>query len=510
MKVRLRVRVPVHEAPTPESPIVIDLEPGTDADLGKTRRVGKRDWVEVRLTDGRRGFVDGDIQCFTPKVLCLRQPGGADLRSAPKADAPVLRRLAEGEQISSMDLIEQEGRSWLHVRDAQGVEGYLFGETLVQEKGGDLLQSILGGAGIILCMAGVGALVLCLRGQVLGALILVTGCAVCGGLAGFVFWLVRPLMASLFAPHLAWMLIINTYLSAAGLAICLFGGATSAADPLLWSILAGVGMLGGLYLGYATLNEQRKGGRRIPLAAWITPLVGAAGLVLLGMGAYFLLLYWQDWPVFSATAAEATDITLEDLLRDGPGANHHVRVKNFRYCTSGVISQESNTSTATIQYQWVPIIPAAGPPKELFRSKSARAKIPARIVAVVLETVYVQKNKKPEPPLFKLGKGTGDDTQAASMELQGYTGLVLNGLKPIPANHLEKLKELAPDTDPDQVLFIESHFTPISAAEMAERLEYAQTGLFAGGATLLLAVAWAWLAARAARRREAKAASANG
>jgi hypothetical protein len=158
----------------------------------------------------------------------------------------------------------------------------------------------------------------------------------------------------------------------------------------------------------------------------------------------------------------------------------------------------------------VPIIPAAGPPKDLFRSKSARPKTPTRVVAVVSETVYLQKNKKPEPPLFKSGKGIGEDTLATSTELKGNTGLVLNGLKPITANHLDKLKELAPDTDLEQVLFIESDFTPISAAEMTERLDYAQTGLLAGGATLLLAVAWAWLAARAARRREARAAVANG
>jgi hypothetical protein len=472
--------------------VVAELEPGAEVEVGKVRRHRDRTWAVVTLADGSRGYMDAHTDWLPLKPMRVRQ-AGAELRLGPNPDARIVRRLPAGAEITPLDLTDSAGRTWLRVRDSTGTEGYLPGETPLQEPKPRLVDSFGGAALVIVTLGALGAAVLCLRGDLTGAVGLLLVCLLGGGLAGLTHWLVAPLRANPFGAPLAWMLIVDTYLLAVGLSVWPLGGAAFAGEPLLWVGLAAAGVVGGLACGYAVLVEQYLQGRRLPLAAWFVPLVGAVGLLLSGFGGYQLLLYQRDWSVFSNTEPEAVDMTLADLLNDGPGDNHYIRLTHFLHCRLGVQVKEERRGQFITTYQWVPIVPATGPPPNLYRPVAHRPKVPAQILAVIVQTDKSWKKPAAAP------QSSDDDFAAVRTELNGYTGVILNGVKSLPEDELQKLRELAPDTDIDQVLIIDANVALTSDEEMTARLNHGRAGLILGGMFLVVAGGWAWTATRPRR-----------
>jgi hypothetical protein len=345
---------------------------------------------------------------------------------------------------------------------------------------------------VLLLGGGVGAVLLGLRGHFLAALALLAVCALSGALA----WLAHRLTArwrdSAFGPHAAWALVVVFYLAAvpAGAwvveALAPQVGMTWPASfmtLLFLFLLGGAAVAGGLLLGYRELLVRRASGLPVPAAAWLAPLLGGAGLGLLGWGAYSWALYRRDWPVFAHVKEDPEEVRLADLLRDGPGDNHHVRVTDFRFCAKEVVARERKAGELVLRDLWVPIVPREAPPG-----------LPSEVRAVVVETDVRREGGK---PLLAGGRERRWRASArARAEKEGYTGVVLNGLRPIPPEALDRLAAVAPETDRGAVLVLAQGVEPTSPEVMAGRRADARTGLLGGAALVLLAVVWAWASAR--------------
>ncbi len=495
MKIIVRMKTSVFAGPSLHSPLVAELDPGTEAELGATHRHAGRDWTVIKLADARRGFVDASISYLSVKPARIVQPGGVNMRAEPTLESPLRRRLISGEEITPLALSEHEGRAWLRVRDGRGIEGFLPADTPLGAAVPGFLESLGGGALVIVALGAIGAAVLCLRGDMLGALTVLILSVLGGALAAAIHWLVAPLRVSLFGAPLAWMLILDAYLFAVGLGVGVVGNSEMIHEPLMWLALAAVGVLGGVVCGYAVLYERVLENQPVPPAAWFVPLVGAVGLLALGFGAYQFALYERDSLLFSLTQDDPADITLQELLDYGvPGENHFIRLRSFRHCRIGVTINENNRGPLTATIQWVPVIPAAGPPppQQLERSITDRPKTPRYIQAVIVHTDKVWK----KPSGMDSAPKDLSDFSAVRDEFNGYVGVVLNGVQSIAPEDLEKLRQLAPDTDLDQVVVIDKGVVPIPAETMHKRLTQGRGGLGAGCALLLVAGGWTWAAGR--------------
>jgi hypothetical protein len=493
MKAHLNDRAIVRASMSDQGLTVADLPAGAEVDIGRTHHQAGRDWVEATLPDGRKGYLDGTVGCTVPRKARILHES-AELREGTAPGAPVQRRLERGEVVTLLAAGEHEGRPWALVRDGSGVEGFIDGDVPVAGLEGDSpLLSFLGGALVVLLLGGgVGAVLLCLRGHFLAALALLAVCALSGGLAGLTHWLTAGWRDSAFGPHAAWALIVASYL----VAVPTSAWVVEALAPQLGTtwlssftslsflfLLGGAAVAGGLLLGYRDLLVRRATGLPVPAAAWLAPLLGGAGLGLLGWGAHSWALYRQDWPVFEHVKEEPQEVRLADLLRDGPGDNHHVRVTDFRFCAEEVVVGERKVGELTVRDLWVPIVPRGAP-----------GGLPSAVQAVVVETDLRREGDRPLLPGGRERRWRAAARARAVKE--GYTGVVLNGLRPIPTEALGRLAEVAPETDRGAVLVLAEGVEPVKPEVMEGRLADARKGLLGGAALVLLAVGWAWVAAR--------------
>jgi hypothetical protein len=493
------LRLPVHADPDPDSRLVAELTAGTEIEVGKSRRQKGRDWVEATLANGDRGFIDAHSELVVIQQLVLAQDE-AVVRGAATDTAGERARLKRGDRVLGLDTVERDGKNWVQVRLADGREGFIDGETRINAVGSDLgwLGSAAGGALVILAVGGgIGAVVLCVQGQFLGALALVVVCALGGGLAGMVHHLTRSLREGPFGVHVSWVLVVNTYLLSAGLCVMAaswFGGDRELGgrekglnDPLFLFTLAGVGVLLGVYLAY---SEQRQRLQSVG-QAWTTatlwlPALGAAGAVLVIGGAALLERAREEWPLYAEAAENPREVTLDELIRGGPGDNRHVRVKDFRYCEKGVVIETLKLPTSTFNTEWVPVVPGmVQVPKGVVNVAVEQPGVPA-MVRVVFR---FSRRVAAEAPRGPRDRKMMDILQARD-EQTGYEGVIVNGLRPLPASVVEQLKELAPDTDIARLIFVDNTVHTISAATIHERFILA--GSLLGGGLLLLAGVVLW------------------
>src|SRR4051812_4405759 len=151
MMILLREKAAVHAAPATASRVVAEVEPGAEIERGPLRRGRNGRWAEVTLPDGSRGYLDAATAYLPLAPLRVRSPSGADLRAEPRPEAPTLCRLRPGAGVTPINLVERGG-SWLRVRAAHGIEGYLPGDTALEEQGPGLLDLVGGGALMILAL----------------------------------------------------------------------------------------------------------------------------------------------------------------------------------------------------------------------------------------------------------------------------------------------------------------------------------------------------------------------
>jgi hypothetical protein len=503
---RVRIKednVPVFSATDRSSPALGELQYGQEVVLGQAWRVAGLDWVEVTLPDGRRGHVAGTTQTFpVRKVVLLDAEAG--VHGTPADTAPVVAPLRQGEELWLLDLIEHEGRNWFHVKDAAGTEGFLDGEVrfreLHQVEPG-LLGSAIGGACVVLTIGGgLGGIALLIRGRFLEALALFVVCVVSGAAAGVAHYLLAPLRRSEYGLHLSWVLVMQTYLFAAIGCVVLAGQVSEGlraegvlellTQPIPAGILAGVGLVIGMGVGYAGQLEQRRAQHRpMTFSAWALPAVGAAGGALLIAGATFLSLGLEDWQLAHESAEPAQELTLAELLDKGFGKNRYVRLTGFRFCNAKVTERTSKGKTFTTRYNWAPLVPSEG---------KVKAGEPAPPVPPQVRVVVRDVEMSYTDPLKNAARLLGGRRPGAVARPEMYTGMVVTGLRPLPAEVQEKLRALAPQTDLARLLVLDNSLKPVERDHVALCVDGGTAALVGGAVLVLVALLWARRAGRRA------------
>jgi len=136
MKARvLDIQAAVYADKDPNSAQIAGLSAGTEIELGSAEKNKGIKWVAVTLPKGERGYIRGDVKVFVISRVSLLQKE-ADVRDQPFAMSLVKKKMARGEQIDRVDIVESDNRKWIKVRDLQGQEGYIDGRTRIQERPG--------------------------------------------------------------------------------------------------------------------------------------------------------------------------------------------------------------------------------------------------------------------------------------------------------------------------------------------------------------------------------------
>jgi hypothetical protein len=123
-------QVPVFPKPDGTAIPLARLAARQEIELGRTLKSGGADWVEAVLPDGRRGYIAGETKIHEIKLTALKQDE-ADMLEQPSFHGARKARLVKGQKFYLLHTVPGEGGSWVRIRDLQGREGYIHGDTSI-------------------------------------------------------------------------------------------------------------------------------------------------------------------------------------------------------------------------------------------------------------------------------------------------------------------------------------------------------------------------------------------
>jgi len=136
---------------------VATLYKGDLFELGKVSRKNKQVWVEVTLESGQKGFISGETKIFSiKKVQTITKT--TDLYREAGNETDVIKTYPKNSVFTTVSVEEIDGKPWVKVMDADGLEGYINGNSrikLFQEVTKDSAKKLMINGGIFIALAGV-------------------------------------------------------------------------------------------------------------------------------------------------------------------------------------------------------------------------------------------------------------------------------------------------------------------------------------------------------------------
>jgi hypothetical protein len=132
MKIKvLQESASLYPQPDLNSAPVRTLNRGDVGELGSVKKVSGKQWVELTMLDGSRGFIPGGTRIFSLIQASLNRKTplyGMTDKSMVKMELP------KRSMVNFLDLVEQGGQQWIYVQDASGNQGYIDGNTRITRK----------------------------------------------------------------------------------------------------------------------------------------------------------------------------------------------------------------------------------------------------------------------------------------------------------------------------------------------------------------------------------------
>jgi len=124
-------KVTVYSDQDLQSPPITELSAGTEVEIGGVTKKAGKSWVFIDLPTGQRGYLPGDTRIFHIKPVKLLQKN-VDAYAEPSMGSFPRASYKKGDRFYLTDTVAQGGQTWVKVRDASGVEGFIDGKTRIK------------------------------------------------------------------------------------------------------------------------------------------------------------------------------------------------------------------------------------------------------------------------------------------------------------------------------------------------------------------------------------------
>src|SRR4030066_1969019 len=133
MKARIKdAQVKVYSSMDENAVSIATLPIGSEVELGAAKRKSGKLWVPITLSTGQQAFIPGDTHVDLIKLGSLWQ-NNVELRSDPSEGSLVKQQLARNSKVYILQLVKGGmGKDWVKVRDMNGIEGYVSGDTRIR------------------------------------------------------------------------------------------------------------------------------------------------------------------------------------------------------------------------------------------------------------------------------------------------------------------------------------------------------------------------------------------
>jgi SH3-like domain-containing protein len=106
------------------------LTEGTEIDFAPAKRKAGKLWVPITLSTGQQAFIPGEARIAIIRVGAVMQKN-VDLLADPEEGALVISHLTRNSRFDILKVME--GKKWVKIRDSNGTEGYISGNTRIRE-----------------------------------------------------------------------------------------------------------------------------------------------------------------------------------------------------------------------------------------------------------------------------------------------------------------------------------------------------------------------------------------
>ena len=115
----------IYRKPDVSSASIATLKPGEEIEIGVMKNPN---WITVTLPNGQWGYMSSEAELAGFEQLILIEKEVA-IYSEPSSNSSVVTHLKKDSGFYLFPLIKQEGQEWLKIRDSDGNEGFIAGQT---------------------------------------------------------------------------------------------------------------------------------------------------------------------------------------------------------------------------------------------------------------------------------------------------------------------------------------------------------------------------------------------
>ena len=137
MKARvLDEKVKVYSSTDANAVSIATLTEGSEIEFGPAKRKAGKVWVPITLSTGQQAFIPGEARIYVLRQGTLMQ-SNVNLLAEPAEEALVKQQLARNTRVDILQVVERDGQKWVKIRDSNGSEGYIAGNTrirVIQQK----------------------------------------------------------------------------------------------------------------------------------------------------------------------------------------------------------------------------------------------------------------------------------------------------------------------------------------------------------------------------------------
>ena len=164
MKARiLDPQVKVYSSIDENSISIATLPEGSEIEFGAVKKKAGKVWVAITLSTGQQAYIPADTRIFAIREGALMQ-NTVDVHAEPSSESPIKQKLSLNAKFLILQRVNQNGQIWMRIRDMNGGEGFIFGDTRIRvmqqkTKAGGMKNIVSGvmwlGVGVLVNFSGI-------------------------------------------------------------------------------------------------------------------------------------------------------------------------------------------------------------------------------------------------------------------------------------------------------------------------------------------------------------------
>lgn len=110
---------------------IATLPEGSEIEFGAVKKKAGKVWVPITLSTGQQAYIPADTRIFAIREGALMQ-NTVDVHAEPSSESPIKQQLGLNAKFLILQRVNQNGQIWMRIRDMNGGEGFIFGDTRIR------------------------------------------------------------------------------------------------------------------------------------------------------------------------------------------------------------------------------------------------------------------------------------------------------------------------------------------------------------------------------------------